>query len=766
MIVGPVVVLGGLELLLRVCGYGRDYRCFIPDGTKPGCYRTNPDFTALFTPPSFQLQPVSYRIPEHKARGTHRVFVVGESAVMGVPAPEFGVVPQLRALLAARHPGEKLEVYNLGITAINSHVLYQAVRDITRFSPDMVLIYMGNNEVVGPYGPGSFYSDSVPPLWVIRASIAAKHTRLGQLLGRILSRRSGEVREWEGMKMFAESRVRAADPRLGKVYQNFEANLEDMVNCASDAGAKVVLATVVANLKDCAPFVSLHREGLSQADLSSFAQAHDAGILAWRLGNHARARELLEQAARIDPEYAETAFVLGRVEEALGEMNSARRHYGQALHFDALRFRPDQPINETVRRIAREAGRDITFVDAAMLLGSDPASTEAISGREILFEHVHFNFSGNYRLASLLAQACERPLFGSTGGGEWATESEVSSLIGYTRLGAMRAQQGMDDQGALPPFTSQITYPDDRRDRAMARRQFLATLAGGTEGRFAADVLDGELQIVDRAIALNPESPQLLRLRMEVDFMRADYTAALQDFERCVALEPLTDGLRVLRAQILVAAGRGAEAVRLLEPVVEREFPGVNALRTLVTALSDQKQYERARNIVDGLLAKAPNSSRLRMLSAELRLKTGDASGAVDDAVVAFDRSSGDPHALEVLCQCYQAVGRNDRSIPDARLRAASVQPRNLANNLYLADYYERAGDNAQSLRFLEAAADSGGADSTVFLRLARRQYELQRPELMLYNLRRAYQAAIDDGKQNTATEIRNLMQRYAPGST
>jgi hypothetical protein len=53
-----------------------------------------------------------------------------------------------------------------------------------------------------------------------------------------------------------------------------------------------------------------------------------------------------------------------------------------------------------------------------------------------------------------------------------------------------------------------------------------------------------------------------------------------------------------------------------------------------------------------------------------------------------------------------------------------------------------------------------------VFLRLARRQYELQRPELMLYNLRRAYQAAIDDGKQNTATEIRNLMQRYAPGST
>ncbi len=46
---------------------------------------------------------------------------------------------------------------------------------------DIWVIYMGNNEVVGPFGAGTVFGRQVPPLPLIRASLALKTTRIGQL---------------------------------------------------------------------------------------------------------------------------------------------------------------------------------------------------------------------------------------------------------------------------------------------------------------------------------------------------------------------------------------------------------------------------------------------------------------------------------------------------------------------------------------------------------------------------------------------------------
>ena len=44
------------------------------------------------------------------------------------------------------------------------------------------MIYMGNNEVVGPFGAGTVFGPQAPPLPLIRGSLALKSTRTGQLL--------------------------------------------------------------------------------------------------------------------------------------------------------------------------------------------------------------------------------------------------------------------------------------------------------------------------------------------------------------------------------------------------------------------------------------------------------------------------------------------------------------------------------------------------------------------------------------------------------
>jgi len=243
-VVAPVAFFALLEAGLRAGGFGRDTRFFIPDGA-PGMYRTNPRFTEMFFPASFGLKPVNFRLPKHKPDGSVRIFVLGESAAMGVPEPAFAIAPQLQAQLRAVHPGTRIEVFNLGVTAINSHAIVEIARQAVDFGPDLLVIYMGNNEVVGPYGASSVVTSGTPPRALIRAGVLLRSTRAGQLLQRaiaVLRPSEGEFREWGGMEMFAGQTVAAADPRLEAVRANFAANLDAILSLAGDRDIKTVLS--------------------------------------------------------------------------------------------------------------------------------------------------------------------------------------------------------------------------------------------------------------------------------------------------------------------------------------------------------------------------------------------------------------------------------------------------------------------------------------------------------------------------------------------
>ncbi len=158
----PLVLLLVIEGVLRISGYGVPTDLFIPD-VKPGFYRTNPHFTAPYFPAQFDITPLNFRIARSKEAGHLRIFVLGESAVRGTPEPGFGFASQLGPQLRAAYPGRSIEVYNLGIVAINSHVVYQVAQQVLAFQPDLLVVYMGNNEVVGPYGPGSANLSVMPP---------------------------------------------------------------------------------------------------------------------------------------------------------------------------------------------------------------------------------------------------------------------------------------------------------------------------------------------------------------------------------------------------------------------------------------------------------------------------------------------------------------------------------------------------------------------------------------------------------------------------
>jgi hypothetical protein len=98
-------------------------------------------------------QPVVFT--PRKATGTTRIFVFGESAAMGDPEPAFGLPRMLQAMLELRFPSNRFEVINVAMTAINSHVVREIARDCVPLEGDVWVVYMGNNEVIGPFGSGT-----------------------------------------------------------------------------------------------------------------------------------------------------------------------------------------------------------------------------------------------------------------------------------------------------------------------------------------------------------------------------------------------------------------------------------------------------------------------------------------------------------------------------------------------------------------------------------------------------------------------------------
>ncbi|MDB6020708.1 MAG: hypothetical protein JWQ04_565 [Pedosphaera sp.] len=396
----PLLFLGGLEAALRLAGYGSSFHLFKTIRIGDRDFVVNDDlFGQKFFPPEMTRSPSAFRMEPQKPAGAYRIFILGESAAMGDPEPAFGAGRYLEVMLRERFPGQKFEVINLGITAINSHVIVPIARECARREGDLWIVYMGNNEMVGPFGAATVFGSQAPPVAVVRLSLAIRAMRIGQLLGAVGRKlRKPEARAWGGMQMFVENELAPDDRRREIVYANFQRNLKDIVRAGLDSGAGLLLSTVAVNLRDCPPFASLDATNLSAADAGNFQQAFAAAASAESQGNFAGATLLLAQAAAISRHSAELEFRLGQCELQVAKNIEARRHLQSACDLDALPFRADSRINGIILQLEQQfRNPKLRVFDAAAALGS--LNPSGISGGESFYEHVHLNFDGNYALA-------------------------------------------------------------------------------------------------------------------------------------------------------------------------------------------------------------------------------------------------------------------------------------------------------------------------------------------------------------------------------
>jgi len=462
-ILAPVLLLGVVEALLRICGVGTATNAMRPctDQGQPA-YCDNQFFAAPFFPPGMYRTPRPFVIPARKAPGTYRIFVLGESVAWGDPDPTYGFARYLEVMLRERFPRAKFELVNASITAINSHVLLPMVEDLAQYQPDLFVIYTGNTEVVGPFGPGTVLTPWDLKLPAIRARIALNSTRLGQLAARASGGGRNHAAEWRGMEMFLDRQVRADSPQMKPVYENFAANLRDIAAVARRSGVHVLISTVATNLKDCAPFASLHREGIRQDELNAWEGLVQRGAGLEDAGAYSDAVKLYLSAAAVDPQYAELQFRIARCLWGLGDFAGAKERFVRAQDLDTLRFRADGKLNEVIRSAAAD-GSGLGLVDAAAALAAE--SPHEVPGSELFYEHVHTNPRGTYLLAraffrqvvSLLPPELQ---LGATGS-DVISEEDCEHLLAFTPYDRVRVAGLVLRKLERPPFTSQLNHSEE-----------------------------------------------------------------------------------------------------------------------------------------------------------------------------------------------------------------------------------------------------------------------------------------------------------------
>jgi tetratricopeptide (TPR) repeat protein len=594
----PLLLLGGVELGLRLGGYGHPTSFFLPrrvNGVE--MLVENTWFGLPFFPPGLARSPAAVAMPAKKLPGVYRIFLFGESAALGDPRPAYGMGRYLETLLSERHPEMRFEVISVAMTAINSHAVLPMARECSRYEGDLWLVYMGNNEFAGPFGSNTVFGPRALSAPAVRAYLAVQRLRLAQLvqgLTRSMGAQFAEPAAWGGLKMFLDNEVAPTDSRKERIYSNFEANLRAIIEAGQRAGVPVLVSSVTSNVKDCPPFASAGQRsgsgggpdwqnkfesGLSQAD-----QAH------WP-----EALKLMKEAAQLAPEHAGIRFELGRCLTNQGDWSSAREQFIAARDLDALPFRADSKLNRLMQAAAERATNSrVLYIDAEKVLrGPGP---DGLPGRESFLEHVHLTPKGNYRLARAFAEAIESYLPANEKGrvAEWPSPEVCTRRLGFTDWNRVSMLEEILQRLSDAPFTNQLRHTQ-------------------------------RVQLITAEV-------QELKTRMKEGVAVAD---AREIHEDALRRRPTDPWLHYSYAEFLKSIGELAQATTQMEQVRQLLPHHHGAYLQLGRLLARQKKFGDARHAFN-------QAQGIRPDLAEIYVELGQidaAEGHLDQALRMFERA-------------------------------------------------------------------------------------------------------------------------------
>lgn len=295
-----------------------------------------------------------------KKENAFRIFVLGESSAAGYPYdPNAAFSKYIKQKLQLEYPDSKIEVINMAMSAINSYTLLDLTPGIIQHKPDLVLIYTGHNEFYGALGAAS--TESVGGFrHFVKFVLWADQFKTVELLRNFISKTIAFFSSKPDTTATLMERMVGNQiiPLHSPVYQagmnQWEGNLRDILTIFKNSNIPVVMGTLVSNLKDQQPFVSIKEDSLPEAiEIYKLAQSE------YKKGNFGEAKKL---------------FI-------------------RAKDLDALRFRGTEEANKIIRDEGKEFKYPVIHLDSVFSANSE----NGIVGNNLMTDHLHPNYNG-YRI--------------------------------------------------------------------------------------------------------------------------------------------------------------------------------------------------------------------------------------------------------------------------------------------------------------------------------------------------------------------------------
>jgi tetratricopeptide (TPR) repeat protein len=349
----------------------------------------------------------------HKPPGGFRIFCLGGSTVRGRPFETDTAFPEwLRLELAGGDSTRTYEAVNCGGVSYASYRLRLVADEVLDYRPDLLVLATGHNEFLEDRTYHEIKERSAARSWLSERVHSLRSVTLArQWLRPDETVLSEDVKARLDQESGYASYHRDKQWRAG-VIEHYRVSVRRIVTACRERGVPILLVDLGSNLRDCPPFKSEHKAGLSAEQKKDWEFAFAAGTKADREattlaeagvndpGALEKALRHYRRAEAIDDEYALLAYHIARCLDQQGKRAEARRYYLKAQEEDICPLRMLGALHEKLEEIADEM--DVPLVRVRERI--ERQSADGLPGSDWYVDHVHPAIAGHQLIARALVE--------------------------------------------------------------------------------------------------------------------------------------------------------------------------------------------------------------------------------------------------------------------------------------------------------------------------------------------------------------------------
>jgi cellulose synthase operon protein C len=507
------------------------------------------------------------------------------------------------------------------------------------------------------------------------------------------------------------------DPRFGEAYQKLSTaylNRGDAQEAlrAAEQAAELLPDSEEAQLDSGALLLVSGKFAEARAQAEKVLTKDDKSIRARVLLGNATAGlkdtdtaiKEFEEAIRLDPQQAGVYTGLALLKASTGEREEAERIFKQAIAIDPkstnarmalaqFYWSGDRP--EDAEKTLKEA-HDIAPTDSQVNVTLAVFLQAMKRGKEAEpYLRAAAEADKDPRLKMLLADYFIAQGRSQEAAGllePIATDRQIGGLAS-TRLAGIAQTQGRSDDAMKMIDRALAQQPNNPR-----------TLAAKSDLLRQQNKLDEAAKVADQAVAANPQSAEAQFAKGRALRAKGSYDKAEAAFNEVLRLNPRAAAARVELARLHIRTGAD-DAVNVATEATKADPASVDAKLTLVRALLQKRELDRAQVTLDELARTAPRVAAVHTQMGVLRALKNDGAGARAAFAKALELDPMQLEAISGMTAVDMSAGRKQEALTRVDTLAGNA-PKNVSALILAAQAHAAASNFPRAEELARTAID------------------------------------------------------------